>query len=237
VKKALAYFLTDRIPDKTHKVTAGWFFESTQENESAPCDVFTNWCEEQALTIERLAEGLFALTKRSIFAGRSPEYLLVGCVESLSRVVDRWRHESDGLLSQYEILKIKEGNSKPEQAVQIQLTRLRGEYLLGVLATMGFLPGYGFPTDVVQLVTTTLEDLLRKTKKEGFDREDNRSKRAGFPSRNLAIAIRDYAPGSDTVLDGRVYRSSGVTLDWHMPAEMDNAPEIQNLRWVWRCET
>lgn len=234
---ALAYFLTDRVPDKIHKVTAGWFFESTQEGESAPCDIFANWCEEQALTIDSLTNGLFFLTNRSIFAGQPPKYLLGNCVESLSRVVDKWRHEFCGVLSQYEILKTKEGNSKPEQAVQIQLTRLRGEYLLGVLATMGFLPGYGFPTDVVQLVTTTLEDLLRKTKNETADREDNRSRRAGFPSRNLAIAIRDYAPGTDTVLDGRVYRSSGVTLNWHMPAEMNSAPEIQNLRWVWRCET
>ncbi|WP_341326862.1 DEAD/DEAH box helicase [Methylotuvimicrobium sp. KM2] len=233
---ALAYFLTDRVPDKTHKVTAGWFFETTLENESAPCDVFSSWCEEQALTIDRLTNGLFSLTKRSIFAGRSSEYLLGSCVESLSRVVERWRHELDGLLSQYEILKTNEGNSKPEQAVQIQLSRLRGEYLLGVLASMGFLPGYGFPTDVVQLVTTTLEDLSRKNKDDN-GREDNRSRRAGFPSRNLAIAIRDYAPGTDTVLDGRVYRSSGVTLNWHMPAEMESAPEIQNLRWVWRCET
>lgn len=233
---ALAYFLSDRIPDKTHKVTTGWFFESTQEDESAPCDVFARWCEEQALTIECLLNGLIALTKRSIFAGKSPKFLLGACVESLARVVDKWRHELDGLLSQYEVLKTQEGNSKPEQAVQIQLARLRGEYLLGVLASMGFLPGYGFPTDVVQLVTTTLDDLSRKTKNEAT-REDNRSKRAGFPSRNLAIAIRDYAPGTDTVLDGRVYRSSGVTLNWHMPAEIESAPEIQNLRWVWRCDT
>lgn len=234
---ALACFLTDRVPDKTHKVTAGWFFESTQEDESAPCDVFTNWCEAQALTIDRLTEGLSALINRSIFAGKSPKYLLGGCVESLSRVNDKWCHELDGLLSQYEILKTKEGNSKPEQALEIQLTRLRGEYLLGVLANMGFLPGYGFPTDVVQLVTTTIEDISRKGKKSSAEREDNRSRRAGFPSRNLAIAIRDYAPGTDTVLDGRVYRSSGVTLNWHMPAEMNSTPEIQNLRWVWRCET
>ncbi|MDD5273950.1 MAG: DUF1998 domain-containing protein [Methylovulum sp.] len=234
---ALAWFLTDRVPHKTHKVTSGWFFESIQEGESAPCDIFSNWCENQALLIERLTRGLFFLTQRSIFAGRSPEYLLGGCIESLTGAISKWRNEIGGLLSQYEILKTQDGKSKPEQAVQIQLTRLRGEYLLGVLANMGFLPGYGFPTNVVQLVTTTLEDLSRKNTHGLTVREDNRAKRAGFPSRNLAIAIRDYAPGTDTVLDGRVYRSGGVTLNWQMPAEMDGLPEIQNLRWVWRCKS
>ena len=51
----------------------------------------------------------------------------------------------------------------------------------------------------------------------------------------MAIAVRDYAPGTDTVLDGRVYRSDGVTLNWHMPAEQEGPPEIQSLRWAWRC--
>jgi hypothetical protein len=38
-------------------------------------------------------------------------------------------------------------------------------------------------------------------------------------------------------LDGRVYRSSGVTLNWQIPAEANAQPEIQNLRWVWRCNS
>ena len=116
--------------------------------------------------------------------------------------------------------------------LHIQLQRLRGEYLLGELANLGFLPGYGFPTGVVSFITTTLENL----KLRNHEREDNRSRRAGFPSRDLAIAIRDYAPGTDTVLDGRVYRSSGVTLNWQIPAEVEAAPEIQSLQWVWQCK-
>jgi hypothetical protein len=149
----------------------------------------------------------------------------------MRRVAERWRRELDALLDQQKVVATREGNSKPEQAIAIQLQRLRGEYLLGELANLGFLPGYGFPTDVVPFVTTTRENLNRGDN----EREDNRSRRAGYPSRHLAIAIRDYAPGTDTVLDGRVYRSGGVTLNWQIPAEAEAEPEIQNLRWAWRC--
>jgi len=61
--------------------------------------------------------------------------------------------------------------------------------------------------------------------------------RHGYPARELAIAIRDYAPGTDTVLDGRVYRSGGVTLNWHVPPDHEAPSEIQSLRWVWRCQS
>ncbi|MBK1693667.1 hypothetical protein CKO09_02775 [Chromatium weissei] len=40
-----------------------------------------------------------------------------------------------------------------------------------------------------------------------------------------------------TVLDGRVYRSDGVTLNWHLPTEVENVPEIQDLQWIWRCRS
>lgn len=233
---ALATFLSDRVPDRTHKVNTGWFFESLTEGESALYILFADWCENQATQNIGLTDGLLSITKRSILAGRQTDYLLGRCVVAVRNIADRWGNELNALQSQVELMKTSSGDSKPEQALAIQLTRLRGEYLLGVLATLGFLPGYGFPTDVVQLVTTTLEDMERIKRSEPSIREDNRAKRSGFPSRNLAIAIRDYAPGTDTVLDGRVYRSGGVTLNWQIPAAMDASPEIQNLRWVWLCK-
>ena len=122
----------------------------------------------------------------------------------------------------------------PERAVGLQLERIRKEYLLSELATRHFLPGYGFPTGVVSFVTTTMEELTRRRRRGELEREDNRAIRHGYPSRELAIAVRDYAPGTDTVLDGRVYRSGGVTLNWHMPADQEGPPEIQSLRWVWQ---
>ncbi|MDF5276445.1 hypothetical protein P3632_24020, partial [Vibrio parahaemolyticus] len=56
----------------------------------------------------------------------------------------------------------------------------------------------------------------------------------GLPSRNLAVAIREYAPGAEVVLDGRVFRSGGVALNWHNIAKSD-AVEAQKFDLAWRC--
>ncbi|MEI2782612.1 MAG: DEAD/DEAH box helicase [Candidatus Competibacter sp.] len=228
---ALAAYLRNCAPD-IRRLRTGWFFEAADAETSAPCDRFAAWCEDEQ-SVALMAEGLASLTHCTVLAGRSTAYLLTRTAQAMRRVAERWRRELDALLDQQNIVATREGNSKPEQAVAIQLQRLRGEYLLGELANLGFLPGYGFPADVVPFVTTTVEDLKRKSGNR--EREDNRSRRAGYPSRHLSIAIRDYAPGTDTVLDGRVYHSGGVTLNWQIPAEVEAEPEIQNLRWVWRC--
>lgn len=232
----LATFLSNHAPEGKIKLNTGWFFESISDGVSAPCNIFSSWCVIDAPQLPGLSQGLSAITNRTILAGRLAEYFLGRCTSELNSISERWHSDLDCLLNQAEVVKTRTGDSKPEKAIEIQLERLRGEYLLGVLASLSFLPGYGFPTDVVQLVTTTLDDLQRKKNDKGV-REDNRSKRAGYPSRNLAVAIRDYAPGTDTILDGRVYRSSGVTLNWQIPAEVNAQPEIQNLRWLWRCNS
>ena len=60
------------------------------------------------------------------------------------------------------------------------------------------------------------------------------SRYKGLPSRNLAVAIREYAPGSEIVLDGRVFRSAGVSLQWHNINADCN--EAQKLDIAWRCD-
>lgn len=54
-----------------------------------------------------------------------------------------------------------------------------------------------------------------------------------MPSRNLSVAIREYAPGAEIILDGRVFRSAGVSLHWHNINADTN--EAQRLDSAWRC--
>lgn len=125
--------------------------------------------------------------------------------------------------------------SAAHTALKIAMQRLTGEYLLAELASHSFLPAHGFPTNVVPFDNSTPFIKERRTS----DQDDDATKRMRHrdaPSRQLDLAIRDYAPGSEIVLDGIVYRSAGVRLDWKRPASESSVPEIQSLRHAWRCE-
>ncbi len=235
---ALATYLLELGQGSVPKLRTGWFFESEQEGQSAPADEFRHWCETPGSWPDNFRKGVAWLIKGSRLEGIKAEELLQESAQVILDVKTRWSREISGLLTQFEAVKTRDGQSKPEIAIQMRLDRWRKEYLLGQLAGDGFLPGYGFPTGVVPLVTTTAEQIesARKSREDEPSREENRQRRAGFPTRDIAIAIRDYAPGTDTVLNGRVYRSSGVTLNWHLPPEAEGAPEIQDLRWIWRCK-
>ena len=233
---SLAAFLATRAPDNILHLRAGWFFEPPNEHQSAPWAIFQQWLATTGED-EYLRQGIQGLLRRTCLEGRSAHFVLANAGSMIEQVREEWQNELAALLENLDVVKTPAGSSKPEKAISLQLERIRREYLLGELANRGFLPGYGFPTGIVSLLTSTLDDFNIRRPPDRPEREDNRARRAGSPSRDLALAIRDYAPGTDTVLDGRVYRSGGVTLNWQIPAEADAGPEIQSLRWVWRCQS
>ncbi|MBV5329343.1 MAG: DEAD/DEAH box helicase [Chlorobium sp.] len=232
----LATFLAG-FTENISRLTMGWFFEPPVEGvQSTPYEKFRDWCERVAPSDLHLQQGIQTLILRSVLQGHDLKQLLTSTLEKIDGCANGWLAEVSALLDNLEIVKTAKGDSKAEKAVNMQLERFREEYLLSELTTRGFLPGYGFPGGVVPLVTTTAEDLFGKKSFKGED-DKKYAMRAGYPSRNRAVAIRDYAPGTDTVLNGRVYRSEGVTLNWHIPAEQEGNPELQSFRWLWRCKT
>lgn len=114
-------------------------------------------------------------------------------------------------------------------SLRYQLERLVRDNLLKELGYRGVLPAHGFPTGVVPFINDD-----RPTDQKSGDDDASRRRRS-FPTRTLDIAIRDYAPGAEVVVDGLVYRSRGVTLNWQRPASDVEAREIQNLRTFWMC--
>lgn len=134
------------------------------------------------------------------------------------------------------------GEEGVEKARELQRKRLEQNYLLGELAGRGFLPSYGFPTDVVPFITETGAEKRRRkdalASSEGEKNEDeSRLKARGFPSRQREIAIYEYAPGRSITVDGVVRESAGVTLNWQRPADQEGVREIQSLRQVRACKT
>ena len=217
------------------RLKTGWFFAS-DETGSSPGSQFIEWCHSEAEENEALVSGLKRLVRGTASATRATARLLERTAAMLATATEAWRREVDGLAKQAEEFGDEEADPIPPPilAIQRQLRRLEEEYLLRELANRQFLPGYGFPTGVVSFVPTTIAD-LKQRERDRESREEALSKRLGYPSRQMEMAIREYAPGAEIAMDGRVYQSAGVTLNWHLPPGVDNANEVQALRWVWRC--
>ncbi|MDF1589715.1 MAG: DEAD/DEAH box helicase [Gammaproteobacteria bacterium] len=227
----LSEFLCSKLKtvetDRT-KLNTFWFFY--EDNEQSICGRFKDWLKSTVLDIDN---GLSILVKDTVLQGRNVSTLRLKTVALIEQLQTRW-------LSEYQYLISEEKEAKPNspyrKRIEKEKDRLCHEYLLRDLASRTFLPGYGFPTDVVNFDNFTMQDYLQEkgqSAKAKYDREDNVSRYKGLPSRNLSTAIREYAPGAEISLDGRVFKSAGVSLHWHNLNS--NANEAQKMDIAWRC--
>lgn len=112
-------------------------------------------------------------------------------------------------------------------------------YLLSDLARHNFLPRYGFPSGLVEFDLYSLyaesDDKSNSNKKNKSvnsvnvnlsSRIDNLSTYANKPVRDIAIAIREYAPGNEVAVDGLVYRSAGLELSRYYSSGNNDAQII-----------
>ncbi len=241
----LRSFLLETGRKQRLKLTAGWFLQPSTE-----VGVRETWREFQAMleqrTIEGLDDDLERLVVGSALSGLEPRALRRLVLDSLERVERVWRREYESLRIALEQaggdFEVIEEASSAQVAISRQLRRLLGEYLLKELARRGFLPGHGFPTHVLPLVNTTMEDLERSKWKHGRTALGERTRAKPidpeYPTRELPVAIREYAPGNAVVLDGRIYQSAGVTLNWKIPpGRVDDRTELQSFRYWWRCSS
>ncbi len=122
--------------------------------------------------------------------------------ETLTRAVPGWERSIDGWLDEL-----------PE-LISGRLERVGdNEDLLAALITKGVLPRYAFPVDLVALWT----------------REPSRRNRGEEVQRDLQIALSEYAPDAEVVIDGRRYRSVGL----YTPFE--EAPRYEPDSWFYEC--
>ncbi|WP_176044616.1 DEAD/DEAH box helicase [Burkholderia vietnamiensis] len=231
----LSRFLADALVgsgQEQTKLACGPFFIG----KGSLVERFVAWCSGKPhLQSTQLESGLRQLLRNSIFEGLDLARVLDKAADEMSELADSWRIEWENLEREANEIR-KGGESSPAfRAVELHQKRLRDEYLLRELATRGFLPGYGFPTHIASFDNLTYGRMSRQ-KASDSSRDDNRYRRRELASRDLMTALREYAPGSEVVMDGLVYRSAGVTLNWHIPADQQNAREIQDIRHAWRCQ-
>ena len=233
----LAYFLRKQSREgKLNKLTLEWWMlprtESRQER-------FVAWCEcFDGTKHPELHSGVLSLTLRTVFEGRSALTLVAEAGRTVATHAKQWLGELNAINTQLGELSAKAAaNMLPMRALDVQLKRLKGEYLLREFATSGVLPGYGFPTDITTFETLNKDsrEIQRQRDKSEAGREDNRFQRRELPSRDTVTALREYAPGASVVIDGLVYQSAGISLNWHAPATLNQVNELQNIRQAWRC--
>ncbi len=243
---ALARFLERYDADRLG-LTCAWFFAIDEGRLSSRCEEFRTWLE-QGDAAKVLRSGLEAITRRtpvSVHDEGSAQRVLEEASSCLADIERQWNAEHAALIHELAIAEVPDPFARLEKptptqrVLSMQFRRLREEYLLRTLANESFLPAYGFPLHVVPFVTSTIEQRRAEEheREQGREREEGTTRtRGGWPSRHLAMAIREYAPGSGIVIDGIVYESEGVTLNWKYEPG-DEAHEIQNLRFVWKCRS
>jgi DEAD/DEAH box helicase domain-containing protein len=227
----LGKFLTHEIGHTEKEKTSlnlSWFYES---EDISICDRFKANISGQ---IDSFEKDINRLVDGTVLEGRSIMLLIDATIASIEELQTSWIKELHSV--EKELLTTQKDGPYAFR-LGMELQRHRREYLLRELAAKAFLPGYGFPTDIVNLDNYNIEDFIRDQKgrnKNKPEREDNISRLRGLPSRNLAIAIREYAPGAEMVIDGRVFRSAGVSLNWQNIAVAD-AKDAQKFDLAWRC--
>jgi len=203
-------------------------------------DLATRWRGAGADDVREIERAIGHLTRGTPLATVAPPDLLRAAADRLERDIEApFRGERELLAA--ELALFGAGRGDPARAaVELNLKRLDGEYLLKYLTARAWLPAHGFPTDVLPFVTLTADDLRDHRRRHDAGtaaREDNLHTFRDFPSRNLPIAIAEYAPGAGVVINGRVLTSEGVTLNWKIPpTALDPTAEIQALRIAWRCK-
>lgn len=210
-------------------------FMHTSGTAPSASDRFIEWLASPT-TSTAVAAGLGHLVKGSPLSALPISELLGQTRAAIDAVVTSWREEHALLESELALL----GDKDPARiATSLALSRLEDEFLLKELTARAWLPAHGFPTDVLAFVPVTITDLKRRSGAQPRDdRDDGPWTWREYPSRNLAIAISEYAPGARVVIAGKVYESRGVTLNWQLPpTATDPTVEVQALREAWRCKT
>jgi DEAD/DEAH box helicase domain-containing protein len=226
----LGSFMRERAGDAL-KMQIGAFLgcpadpkEARPPKAERPVESFIDWLERPA-TASAFSESLTILTQRSVLEG--DQNLVEDAKVAIAELANGFVAEWEGLIT---LAKDEGLQDAGRSRMAVELRRMCGEFLLGSLADRGFLPGHGFPTDVVSFIPGKEFKPSQDAPLEGA-----RQFRTVGPQRSLDLAIRDYAPGSEVVLDGLVYKSAGVTLNWKRPANEENVAEVQSLRYLWRC--
>lgn len=216
------FLLTLGITKERTKLTTEWFFgKIDSENSLSFAEKFQVWLLNKK-NQDLYQNSIFHILKGTCLQSYSVKQIFTKAEQQINSIVQRWQSDF-----KYIIQELKTASGHYQYSLTQEKKRLCDAYLLTTLAQKTYLPSYGFPTNIVELVT----DNINQAKEQ---KEVKIKKIKSLPTRELPVAIREYAPGVDIALDGVVYRSAGITLNWQKIYE-PNAKEAQQFDIAWRC--
>lgn len=226
----LAAYFRNFLGGVSIRSSAGFFFGAT-EDFAEPINVencanrFLAVLQEEAVKPSKLISGLGQLIQGTALAKWKAGDLIKEAEQEFDKLRYRWCAEYIQLLERSSAAK----KSEVQQAFQFRARRMKGEFLLGELARRGFTPSYGFPIDVVAFDHLSGHERRREMRKDYISFGEHR----GAASRTLDVAVREYAPGAEVVVDGLVHRSDGILPAWEAKIDASGIEDLQNF---WECE-
>ncbi|QQK60105.1 DEAD/DEAH box helicase [Shewanella sp. LC6] len=212
------YLNTKFSKENLPTLKSGKFF--TSDTGTAIYERFMSWLSSEAVDDKYISQCLRMMIVGSGLAGQAEASLVHKTLQAIEEASSHWRRRWDSLCA--EIQKVSEDDTGAKRRLIKQKESMEKDSLLSELTSRGFLPGYGFPVNVVELVTN---NKMEKAKEAH-----------SYPSRGLATAIREFSPGSDIVLNGAVYRSMGLQLSWKVPQSQYDLSKVQKLRNAVSCQ-
>lgn len=237
----LSIFLNNFLKVETDntKLNLHWFY--FEESDDAPANQFLAFLRTTALESEKIAEQLHFLVRGTKLETAELSAILEDSATQLAALQRLWLNEYAKINNKIDqVNKTRESQDRAYlKALEIEKIRHEREYLLKALSAQAFLPVHGFPTNITALHTMNLESYKelqqnrnRADNLSSQDREDSLFSFKGNPTRNLSVALQEYAPGSEIVMDGRVYKSEGISLEWQKQGEIK---EEQRIDLHWQC--
>lgn len=223
-----------QVAGNTITLDANWFFGKTDDALSVAEQMISWLLDLTPQPDDPVWEALTTIRRESVLESAMIGKLCQLAAKKLEEIAGQWTKKLADLEKEQQAA----GDAQNDPyiwRINHDIKRHKKEYLLTELITGGFLPGYGFPTNITTFNPETIATIKKPRADDGESgRDDNRTRIKGKPSRDTAVALSEYAPGSEIVLDGRVYVSKGITLNWHNPNE--EIKETQSLKTAWRCK-
>lgn len=236
----LSYFLKKNFSTDEKSfinLNCEWFFVATENENKTPYEKMMTWLNSSEThgMPEQVNNGVKLIVDGSVLFGNTIAQIIEVTANELSRVANKWLPLYSRLTLELESLgKISERDPY-RRKLEHDIKRVAKDYLLSELASQSFLPGYGFPTGIATFDHYSIYNFktnkYKKSNNKG--RIDNMTRMRERPGRDMSVAIREYAPGADVVLDGLVYRSAGILLNKFAPEE--KLIEPVKLSVEWRC--